>query len=149
MISRILVATDGSAVAQKAVKYAIDLAGQTRAKVTILTVIDDRALIAQYIPAEMSAIHLAQPVEQYLKTAAQKYLGRAERLCEKSRVSCVGIIRNGSPVDEILSEARKSKADIIVLGSHGRGTIESAVLGSVTYGVIHKNSKYPVLVIRK
>jgi nucleotide-binding universal stress UspA family protein len=35
------------------------------------------------------------------------------------------------------------------MGSHGRSAIEAAVLGSVTYGVIHKDSKTPVLVVRR
>jgi nucleotide-binding universal stress UspA family protein len=52
-------------------------------------------------------------------------------------------------VEEILKEARKSRADLIVIGSHGRSAIKSAVLGSVTFGVIHKDTKFPVLVIRK
>jgi len=148
MISKILVTTDDSKIAKKAIRYAIDLAGQVKASITLLAVIDDRALIAQSIPIDMSQPQLITPIENYLRTAAERYLAKAQTLCRKKRVECRSVIRNGNPVDEIIMEAKKSKADVIVMGSHGKGTFESAVLGSVTYGVIHKNTKYPVLVIR-
>ncbi len=57
--------------------------------------------------------------------------------------------RTGRPAEEIVKEARKRKADLIVLGSQGRSAVKAAVLGSVAYGVIHKSSNIPVLVIRK
>jgi len=148
MISKILVATDDSKIAKKAIRYAMDLAGQLKASITLLTVINDTALITQSVPTELSHLQIMAPVEDYLRTAAEKYLERTETLCRKKRIKCASVIRNGNPVDEIIKEAKKSKADVIVIGSHGKGKLESAVLGSVTYGVIHKNTKYPVLVIR-
>jgi nucleotide-binding universal stress UspA family protein len=45
-----------------------------------------------------------------------------------------------------VKEAEKSKADLIVMGSHGRSAFAAAVLGSVAY-VIHKDTKIPVLVV--
>jgi len=148
MIKKILVALDGSAISLKAAKYSADMAKQTGAALVLLTVVDDSALIAQSVPASMSRAHLPQPIGQYMRASSEKIIEKAITLCGKHKVKALGVIRNGRPVDEILSEARKSKADIIVIGSHGKGSIESAVLGSVSYGVIHKNTKYPVLVIR-
>jgi nucleotide-binding universal stress UspA family protein len=55
----------------------------------------------------------------------------------------------GHPVEEIIKEAEKSKMDLIVIGSHGKSAIKAAVLGSVTFGVIHKETKIPVLVVRR
>jgi nucleotide-binding universal stress UspA family protein len=150
MISKILVATDGSKTSQNAIKYAIGLAGQTNATIALLTVIDDSTVVAaQYVPSEFSSTQIVEPIAQYLRSAAEKYLKRAKGRCEKSGITCNWAIRNGHPVEEILREAKKLKADLIVIGSHGKGTLEYAVLGSVAYGVIHKNTKYPVLVIRK
>jgi len=149
MISKILVATDDSHIAKKAFRYALKLAAQLKASVTLLTVIDDRAFIVQSIPLEMFQSQIGLPLEDYMRRAAEKHLKRDSGICKKNGITCRSIIRNGNPVDEIIKEAKKSKADMIVMGSHGKGTLESAVLGSVTYGVIHKNSKYPVLVIRK
>jgi universal stress protein A len=52
-------------------------------------------------------------------------------------------------VEEIVKEARREKADLIVLGSHGRSALKAAVLGSVAFGVIHKDAKIPILVVRR
>jgi nucleotide-binding universal stress UspA family protein len=46
-------------------------------------------------------------------------------------------------------EAKRSKADLIVMGSHGRSALTAAVLGSVAYGVIHRDIKTPVLVVKR
>jgi nucleotide-binding universal stress UspA family protein len=51
-------------------------------------------------------------------------------------------------VKEIVKEAKRSKADIIVMGSHGRSALSAAVLGSVSYGVIHNDKRIHVLVVR-
>jgi universal stress protein A len=56
---------------------------------------------------------------------------------------------SGQAVDEIVKQAEELKADLIVMGSHGKSTLEAALLGSVTFGVIHKNTKIPVLIVRR
>ncbi|RJQ49648.1 MAG: universal stress protein [Nitrospiraceae bacterium] len=149
MISKILVPTDGSETARKAVEYAAGLAKQTNAAVILLSVIDRSALVAQTIPAESSLTHLVQPVEEYLEKAAAVYLEQAKKVCKKNGIKAAKVIRSGHPVEEIINEAEKSGADLIVIGSHGRSAIASAVLGSVTFGIIHKDTKIPVLVVRR
>jgi len=57
------------------------------------------------------------------------------------------IVRSGHPAEEILKEAKRSKAGLIVMGSRGKGAI-GAVLGSVTFGVLHGRSRTAVLVVR-
>jgi nucleotide-binding universal stress UspA family protein len=59
------------------------------------------------------------------------------------------IIRSGHPVEEIVKQAERSKADLIIMGSHGRSALKAAVIGSVTFGVINRDTKIPVLVVRK
>jgi nucleotide-binding universal stress UspA family protein len=149
MISKILAATDGSETAWKAVKYAVGLAKEAGAAITVLSVIDKSPLLTQSIPAVSAPTRLIEPVEDYLRQAAEAYLERAEKLCRRSGVRFKKVIRSGHPVDEIVKEAMKSKADLIVLGSRGGGAMRAAVLGSVTYGVLHKDAKIPVLVVRK
>lgn len=149
MISRILVATDGSETASKAVSYAAGLARQTGSAITLLSVIDKSPLLTQSIPAVAAPTRLVEPVEDYLRQAAEAYTERAEKLCRRKGVKFRKVIRVGHPVDEIVKEARKSKADLIIMGSHGRGITRAAVLGSITYGVIHKDNKVPVLVVQK
>ena len=149
MISKILVPTDGSKTAQKAARYAVDLAKQLKASVIALSVIDNRSLIAQTVPAEDTARHVIEPIEDYLREAAEGYAREIKKLCDKNGVQSKTVITKGHPVEEVVKEAKKSKADLIVMGSHGRSALAAAFLGSVTYGVIHKDTKNSVLVVRR
>ncbi len=149
MFSKILVPTDGSKTAQGAAKYAVRFAKQVGASLTVLSVIDTRFLEIRSIPSAASPTRLTEPVENYLRQAAESYTGEIEKLCKKNNVRTKTIIKSGHPAEEIIKEAEKSKVDLIVMGSHGRSALKAAVLGSVTFGVIHKDTKIPVLVVRK
>lgn len=149
MISKILVPTDGSKPSRKSVEYAVQLAKQAGATIILLTVIDKSFLITQSIPAIVTPVHVREPIEDYLRQAAEALIKDAEKLCKKEGVQSEKIIRAGHPVDEIIKEAKRSKVDLIVIGSHGRSALKAAVLGSVTFGIISKETKIPVLVVRK
>ena len=149
MISRILVPTDGSKTATKAVKYAADLALKVGAEVTLLGVIEKNFYAAQSLPAAAAPTHLTEPIEEYIREALAEMLKEMEKFYNQRSIPTKTVIRSGYPVEEILKEAEKSKADLIVIGSHGKSALKAAFLGSVTFGVIHKDSKIPVLVVRK
>ena len=148
MITKILVPSDGSKTAQKATEYAIDLAKQLKASVIALSVIDQRSLIAQTVPATETARHTIEPIEDYLREAAEGYAGEIKNLCDKSGVASKISIKMGHPVEEIVKEAKRSKANLIVMGSHGRSALSATVLGSVSYGVIHNDKNIPILIVR-
>jgi nucleotide-binding universal stress UspA family protein len=148
MISKILVPSDGSKTAKKAAAYAVDLAKQLQASIIILSVIDQRSLIAQTVPASETAMHTIEPIDDYLKEAAERFTGEIQKLCDKNDVASTISIKMGHPVDEIIKEAKKSKADLIVMGSHGRSALSATVLGSVSYGVIHNDKSIHVLIVR-
>ena len=76
-------------------------------------------------------------------------MGELEKVCSRDGVPVEMIIRTGHPVDEIIKTARKTKVGLIVVGSHGKGILKSAVLGSVSYGVVQNAPGIPVLVYRK
>ena len=157
MISKILIPTDGSKTARKAAKYAVGLAKMSGATVIILNVIDRASFITPTVPGFVSPSrpgvthpeHLIEPIEDYLKEVAKADINEIAKLCEQSGVKASSVIRLGHPVETIVREAEKSKADLIVIGSHGRSALKAALLGSVTFGVIHKDTKVPVLVVRK
>ena len=69
-------------------------------------------------------------------------------LCEKANIESKTVITSGHSVEAIVKEAEKVKVDLIVMGSHGRSALGAAVLGSIAYGVIHKDTKIPALVVR-
>jgi nucleotide-binding universal stress UspA family protein len=148
MISKIIVPTDGSKTAKKAATYAIDLAKQLKAAIIILSVIDKRSLIAQTIPASEAPRHTIEPIDYYLKEAAEAFTAEIKKMCYKNGVESNVSIKAGHPVDMIVKEAKRSKSDLIVMGSHGRSALSAAVLGSVSYGVIHNDTKIPVLIVR-
>jgi nucleotide-binding universal stress UspA family protein len=148
MISNILVPSDGSKTAKRAAVYAIDLAKQLKASIIILSVIDQRSLIAQIVPASETALHTIEPLDDYLKEAAVRYTGEIKKLCDKNGIASKIFIKKGHPVDEIVKEAKRSKADLIVMGSHGRSALSATVLGSISYGVIHNDKRLHVLIVR-
>ena len=148
MIKRILMATDGSKTSIRALKTAIELAKKTRAKLILVGVIDNRLYVGRTVLAEDSPTRLAEPVEDYLMQVTGAYLADATRLCGQGGVEPEIVIRTGHPVEEILKETRRSRADLLVVGSHGRSGIGS-VMGGVAYGILHGESRVPVLVVRK
>lgn len=148
MISKILVPSDGSKTAKKAAAYAVDLAKQLKASIIILSVIDQRSLVAQTIPASETPRHTIEPLGDYLKEAAEVFTGEIKKLCDKKGVLSKISIKTGHPVDEIVKEAKRSKADLIIMGSHGRSALSATVLGSVSYGVIHNDKRIHVLIVR-
>src|SRR5512141_1782473 len=109
MISKILVPTDGSKEAKKAARYAVELAKQLNASVYALSVIDERSFTGQTIPASAAARHIIEPIEDYLREAAERYTNEITKLCEKNGVRSKTVIRTGHPVEEIMNEAERSK----------------------------------------
>jgi len=148
MISKILVPSDGSKTAQRAAEYAVDLAKQLKASIIAMSVIDKRSFIARTVPASETARHTIEPIGDYLRDVAKAYAGEIKKLCDKSGVASKISIKMGHPVDEIVKEAKRSKANLIIIGSHGRSALSAIVLGSVSYGVIHNDKNIPVLIVR-
>jgi nucleotide-binding universal stress UspA family protein len=144
-----LVPIDGSKMSHKAAKYAVEFAKHIGASLTLLSVFDIRFILGQDVSASASPTHLKESVEDYLKQAAQSITDEIAKVCERNRIQYKTVIRRGHPAEEIVKEATKSKADMIIMGSHGKSTLKAAMLGSVTYGVIHKDSKIPVLIVRR
>jgi nucleotide-binding universal stress UspA family protein len=150
MISKILLATDGSETALKASQYAVDFAKQISASIIVLSVIDNRSLASYYaVSPEVTTVHIMEPVEDFLREAAKKDVDRVKKLCKKRGVSCRGVISTGHPAEEIIKEAERSRSNLIVLGSHGKSALAAVFLGSVTYGVLHKDTRVPVLIVRR
>lgn len=149
MISKLLVPTDGSKAAMRSIEYAVEVAEQVGASILLLSVVDKSMLVPQTVPAFSGSKALVEPLEDYLKMAADSYLDEAEEFCAGRGIKTRKVVRSGRPVDEIVREAEKSKVDVIVIGSRGKSALKAAVLGSVAFGVINKESKIPVLVVRK
>jgi nucleotide-binding universal stress UspA family protein len=100
-------------------------------------------------PYEVPPINIIEPAENFLREAAKRDVAQVKKLCDKSGVSCRTVISLGHPSEEIIKEAERSRFHLIILASHGKRTLAAVFLGSVTYGVIHKETQIPVLIVRK
>jgi nucleotide-binding universal stress UspA family protein len=147
MYKNVLVATDGSRLSDKAVAHAIALAGAVGATVTAFYAAPDYPM-----PAYADGI-VYEPVsrKEYSKLAAQdaeKILGKVVAKAKAADVQCrTAFDIAATPWEAILSAAKKAKADVIVMASHGRRGLSAVLLGSETQKVL-THSKLPVLVVR-
>jgi nucleotide-binding universal stress UspA family protein len=150
MIKKMLVPIDGSETSRKALAYAVGLAKQTGSTIVVLSVVEkDPFFVAQTVPPVATPTHLMENMEDYLIQAAQALVEEAGNFCGSSGVDAQKLVRTGHPVREIARAAEDLGADIIVIGSHGRSALQASLLGSVTVGVIHRETKVPVLVVRR
>ena len=129
-IQRILCPTDFSALSRRSLEAAVALARWYRTEITVLHVRDCG-------PAGEAAGPAADPRED---------LNRFAEVAVAEGVPTRVVLREGHPVQEILSEAERIDAGLIVLGTHGRGGFERWALGSVSDKVLRKAS-CPVLTI--
>ncbi len=150
-IKKILYATDLSKNSSYAFYYAIQLARKFDAKITILHAIEP---IPVYI--EAYAVSVAQRVEEedrektiiHIQQLLQEFCRKVETQMGSPCAVLVTntLVRLSNPVEEILKVADEEKCDAIILGSHGKGFLKQAFLGSVSSAVLHR-SKKPVLII--
>ena len=143
MIKKILLPTDGSDRSMDAVRYAISLAKQTNASILVLSVVDERFKSIETAPDPVAFM------ESAFVESAKTYVEAAENEIKKEGVTVDKSVRIGIPAVEIVKEAEKSEVDLIIMGSHGRTGLQSALLGSVTMSVIHRETNIPVLIVRK
>lgn len=148
MYKRILLPTDGSELALKAAGHGIKLAKQLGASVIAVYASPPFETPAgfEFVPAPLLPVDV---YEKSTKEAAKRYLGEIEALAAKAEVPCkVKHLRSLSPADAIIAVVESDKADLIVIGSHGRGTVKQLLLGSVTTRVLAQCT-VPVLVHRE
>jgi nucleotide-binding universal stress UspA family protein len=142
---RILVAVDGSAAANKGLREAVRLAGIEGGQLFILYVVNEF-----YAYASMEGVGLGTDVSTVLRKEGQRLLERAKAVAAKQGVQAKIVQREilgGSAADSIVKEAKKLRADIIVLGTHGRRGVRRLVMGSDAEQVV-RTASVPVLLLR-
>ena len=154
-ITRILVAVDGSDLSNLALHTANDLAHSLSASLEVISIVPDVSISTgygfaggDYLPAidvDRYASDLAAN-SQAVISSALKQLGRAA--LKPVQVNTSSVPAHGQRIAEaILLSAANLHADLLVIGTHGRGGIEELLLGSVAQGVAH-HANIPVLLIR-
>jgi len=135
-----LVAIDGSEGSNAAIDEALELAHDVGAQVTFA-----------FVRKPPSSLLGSPYYERLLSTELGKARATIDAATSKALqigVDAQGEILEGDPVDEILSFADNEGADLIVMGSRGRGALAGALLGSVSSGVA-QHASVPVLVAKK
>jgi nucleotide-binding universal stress UspA family protein len=147
MFKHILIPTDGSPVAGKAVKAGFELAKQLGAKVTgyyAVEAIQPRVYGEGYIIDNKTI----KVFEQHARAAGQKHIDGMAKIAAAVGVKFSGVMTMAeTPYEGIIEAARKQKCDAIFMASHGRRGLAGMLMGSVTHKVL-THSKLPVLVYR-
>lgn len=145
MYDRILIPTDGSELADKAVDQGLALAEAVGSKVTVVRVTN--------VPAPMvyEGVVVALPTEEIRAEIAARVADHFKLL--ESKASALGVavetvhVENDSPWEAIIDTAKAKSADLIVMASHGRRGLSAVLLGSETQKVL-THTTIPVLVCR-
>ena len=140
---KILVATDGSKNALRAVKYAARLVDALKASsvITLISVHDDVAL------RHAERFVGKKAVADYLRDLSESDLADARKALDKAGVAHDMIIRTGNIGAEIAAAAQEGKFDLIILGSKGRSALKDLLMGSVAQRVMEM-AKTPVLMVK-
>lgn len=142
-IKQILVATDFSEASTRAVHQAIELAELFGARITLLHVVEEPF---GYMGEMHSYLPEVDAFQKTLKDAARMQLDKVLTTEEVARWHVTLLLRVGTPYVEIVRLAKDQGADLIVVGTHGRGALSHMALGSVAEKVV-RNAACPVLTV--
>jgi nucleotide-binding universal stress UspA family protein len=131
----ILVAVDGSRESRRALEHAAALARSEHARLTLVTVI---------APVAVAPGPTLTPVPSIRDTYGEILANARDAVPDD--VGVTTILLEGSPVKEIVGLTRTGRYDLVVMGTHGRGRLAGALLGSVSRAVLHC-ADTPVLLI--
>ena len=143
LYKKILVAVDGSSCSNKAVKLTVDMCSQFGAEMHTIFVISEIVVDNFKKLGDKGA----KEVIDKLKGEGRKYFRDAKEQAKEVDIKVVEVLKAGFPADEIVTYAKKSKVDLIVMGTHGKRGATRPLIGSVADRVIHL-APCPVMVVR-
>lgn len=143
---RVLVAIDGSEPAELAVELVADVAWPAGTVILVAEAVETGAgLFGGPWPA--LAMVQTERIEAEIRAEADKTVNDVRRRLVRSGLNVEAAVLLGRPATAIVDRARDLRADLVVVGSRGHGTIESMLLGSVSAEVVD-HAPAPVLVAR-
>lgn len=143
-IRRILHATDFSKASARALNEAIRLAKQNRAELLIVHVIEPTPYVAD---EGFSGAEIYTKLEDTAKRDAEASMSKLIGRLKKSDVKARGLLLKGSAHDQIVKAAKSKKANMIVIGTHGRTGLSKLFMGSVA-GKVISLATCPVVTVR-
>jgi nucleotide-binding universal stress UspA family protein len=142
-INSILVPLDGSVFAEQAIPMALSIAEQTGAVLNLVHVIVPAEVLEPY-----DALYFADDSLKSLSREKHQYLESViNRITDKSSAFVTSRVINGRAVPASLGSASGLKADLVVLATHGRGTLGRFWSGSVAHALLQRMS-VPVILVR-
>jgi nucleotide-binding universal stress UspA family protein len=145
MFKHVLIPTDGSDLSRKAILYGVQLAKESGAKVTGLTVAEPyqtAGMDTVFVPVDLG------DYEEQSRVLSEKALEQVKMAAQAAGVPCETIREvHDQPYRAIIDAALALGCDLIVMASHGRRGISALLLGSETSKVL-THSTIPVLVYR-
>lgn len=139
-IHTILVATDFGAAAEAALDRALALARELGASVVLFHAFEPPA------PSSGAGVQVSIELTRHVLDAVHREIDRVLASRAEARVPIRAIVEEGEPARAVLEVAQREKADLIVLGTHGRGPVMRWLLGSVAASVV-RTSVTPVLTV--
>jgi nucleotide-binding universal stress UspA family protein len=148
MFKHILIATDGSELADKAVVQGLALAKALNAKVTAVTVTEPWDALSMAAIAEGRMRNPIPDYEERTAAAANRILWSVVDKAKKVDIPCTTIyVEDRHPAEGIIETAQVQMCDLIVMASHGRRGLERLLIGSQANRVVTLSS-VPVLICR-
>ena len=148
MVKKIVVATDGSERSEKAAKFGISLAKPCGASINVISVVDEGSPrdALDIDPYDIEDKSILEEHDEGKKKINMAFVERVVEMAKSEDMRPESEVRIGNPAEEIINYAKEISADLIVLGSHGRGAVATALMGSVAANVLHKGD-IPALVV--
>ena len=147
MFKHILIPTDGSPVAAKAIKAGVALAKEMGARVTGFYAIEPPPTHL-YGEGYLAERRLVEELERRAKEVAEKSVDAISSAAKAAGVPCETIVAKAVvPYKGIIEAAEKNKCDAVFMASNGHRGLTGLLLGSVTQKVL-THTKIPVLVFR-
>jgi nucleotide-binding universal stress UspA family protein len=152
MVKKILVATDGSEPAERALNYALDLAESTSAEVVIVSVVPPVLVPIIHEDPRVTPLITSRDLERIDSRMRTIYENSLSEALAKARSRKPGLkvstmLAEGRPADTIAGIAEREGFDLIVMGSRGLHGISEFLLGSTTHRVADI-SKIPLLIVK-
>ena len=145
MYRHILIPTDGSELAEQAVKNGLSLAKSLGAKVTLI-IVEEQIWLGAPSLAEYGALDELSKYTEQIKNYHAGVLNRAADAAKQAGVPCETIqVKDAKPYQAIIATAADRGCDLIIMATHGHGGLSAVLLGSVTNKVL-THTKIPVLV---
>jgi nucleotide-binding universal stress UspA family protein len=145
MYKKILVPLDGSRTSKQGLDEAITLARHHKARLRLIHVVD-----VFVVTPTLEGGSYVDDIQETFRASGKKLLARAAALVHKRGLKADTVMLEtigGRAADVIVAQAKKWRADIIVIGTHGRRGLNRLVMGSDAEQVI-RSSPVPVLTVR-